>query len=192
MGGAKARSALACSAMAATQTQIGPPSTGITCRHPSTDAQSSGTLADMCDPNSRLAEEALELQSAAERLHHNTLDRDCAPLVPAALTAIELTLRILSRTCYAAANTFIPLGANGESMAERHMRAAEEWPNARGGRGPSHEQQARVLSSLNDAGAALRTAAGHCARAGGNLAETMEPMPELHEPGDRPSSSAAG
>jgi hypothetical protein len=129
----------------------------------------------MNDATSRLAEDALALQSAAERLHEAALDRDCAPLVPAALSAIEQTLRILSRTCYAAAHNFVPLGGHGESIAERYARAADEWPSARGGRGPSHEQQARVLSSLHDAGASLRATAAHCARASENLARTMEP-----------------
>jgi hypothetical protein len=138
---------------------------------------------------SRLAEDAWTLQSAAERLHDDTLDGACAPLVPAALTAIEHTLRILSRTCYAAANSFVPLGAHCESIAERYARAAAEWPNPRGGRGPSYEQQARVLSSLHDAGAALRAAAAHCDRASENLAGTMEPMPALGELRSRPPSS---
>jgi hypothetical protein len=141
----------------------------------------------MSDATSRFAEDALTLQSAAERLHDDTLDRACAPLVPAALTAVEHTLRILSRTCYAAANSFIPLGAQSESIAARYARAAGEWPNARGGQGPSHEQQARVLSSLHDAGAALRSAAAHCRRASDNLAGTMEP--EGHAARTTPSSS---
>jgi hypothetical protein len=134
----------------------------------------------MSDPTSHLAEDALTLLSTAQRLHDDTLDRACAPLVPAALTAIEQTLRVLSRTCYAAASSFVPLGAHGESIAERYARASGEWPSARGGHGPSHEQQARVLSSLHDAGAALRAAAAHCDRASGNLAATMEPAPSVH------------
>lgn len=146
----------------------------------------------MNDATSRLADDALALQTIAERLHDDTLDRDCAPLIPATLTAIEHALRTLSRTCYAAAHMFVPLGSHDENIAERYARAAEQWPTARGGDGPAYEQQARVLSSLHDAGAALRTAAGHCARAGGNLADTMEPAPELHELQRRtPSSRAA-
>jgi hypothetical protein len=134
-------------------------------------------------------EDALALQSAAERLHQHSLDRDCAPLVPGALSAIEQTLRILSRTCYAAGHSFVPLGGPGENIAHRYARAAEEWPSARGGRGPSHEQQARVLSSLHDAGAALRATAAHCARAGDNLAQTMEPAPTVYGL-QRPSEAA--
>jgi len=145
----------------------------------------------MNDATTRLADDALALQSIAERLHDDTLDRACAPLVPAALTAIEHTLRILSRTCSAAAHSFVPLGSHGESISERYARAAKEWPTARDGQGPSYEQQARVLSSLHDAGAALRTAAGHCARAGDNLADTMEPVPELYELQHQPRSSEA-
>jgi hypothetical protein len=145
----------------------------------------------MSDAISRLAEDALTLQSAAERLHDDTLDRACAALAPAALGAIEHTLRILSRTCYAAANSLIPFGAHGENIAERYARAAGEWPNARDGQAPSHEQQARVLSSLHDAGAALRAAAAVCERASDNLAGTMEPVPELYELRGRPPSSEA-
>lgn len=145
----------------------------------------------MSDATFRLAEDAVSLQSAAERLHDDTLDRACAPLVPAALEAIEHTLRILSRTCYAAAHSFVPLGGHGESVAERYARAASEWPTPRAGRGPSHEQQARVLSSLQDAGAALRAAAAHCERASENLAGTMAPVPELDELRSRPPSSEA-
>jgi hypothetical protein len=100
-------------------------------------------------------------------------------------------LHILSRTCYAAAHSFVPLGRHGESITERYVRAADEWPAARDGRGPSYEQQTRVLSSLHDAGAALRTAAGHSARAAGNLGETIEPAPELDELRPPRSSEAA-
>ena len=145
----------------------------------------------MNDATTRLTGHALALQSAAERLHEDTLDRECAPLVPAALEAIEHTLHILSRTCYAAAHSFVPLGGQGASITERYVRGADEWPAARDGRGPSYEQQARILSSLHDAGAALRTAAGHCGRAGNNLAETMEPTPELGELRPPRSSEAA-
>jgi hypothetical protein len=145
----------------------------------------------MNDATTRLADDALALQSAAERLHEDTLDRDCAPLVPAALEAVEHTLQILSRTCYAAAHSFVPLGGQGESITERYVRAADDWPAARDGRGPSYEQQARILSSLDDAGAALRSAAGRCGRAAGNLAETIEPTPELDELRPPRSSEAA-
>jgi hypothetical protein len=145
----------------------------------------------MKDGATRLAEDALTLQSAAEGLHENALDRDFAPLVPAALTVIEDTLRTLSRTCYGAAHAFVPLGEHGESVTERYGRAAEQWPTPRDGRGPSYEQQARVLASLHDAGAALRTAAGHCGRAGDNLAGTMESTPALYELRRSPRSSEA-
>jgi hypothetical protein len=144
----------------------------------------------MSDPTFRLAEDALTLQSTAERLHDDSLDRACAPLVPAALTAIEHTLRSLSRTCFAAADAFVPPGGHDESIAERYARAAGEWPNARGGRGPSHEQQARVLSSLHDTGAALRAAAAYCDRASGSLAGTMDSVPEAHAARTTPSSVA--
>lgn len=140
----------------------------------------------MSDATSRLAEDALTLQAAAERLHDDTLERACAPLVPAALTTIERTLLILSRTCYAAASSLVPVGEHGDGISGRYARAAAEWPDARGGRGPSYEQQARVLSSLHEAGAALRAAAAYCDRAGENLARTMEP--QLRE--RRPASEA--
>jgi hypothetical protein len=116
------------------------------------------------------------LRAAARQLHDAVAEPAGAPAVPAALRAIEDALTTLSRTCYAAAHSFVPLADGDESIAQRYSRAAATWPSPRGGAGPSHEQQARVLSSLHDAGAALRAAAGHCARAADNLAATMEPL----------------
>jgi hypothetical protein len=74
------------------------------------------------------------------------------------------------------------------SVAERYARAAMTWPSPRDGVGPSHEEQARVLASLHAAGAALRHAAGHCARAAGNLVATME---SADEPSERRRSETA-
>ena len=129
----------------------------------------------MTDPTTRVAD---ALRSAAERLHDDAADPDCAQYLPAALDAIEDALTMLSRTCYAAGHSLVPLGDTGGSIAERYAHAAKMWPSPRGGAGPSHEQQARVLSSLHDAGAALRSAADRCARAAGSLAATMEPLEE--------------
>jgi hypothetical protein len=125
----------------------------------------------MSDPTSRLA-----IRSAAQRLHDDAADPACAELVPATLEAMQDALTTLSRSCYAAAHSFVPLGDGDESMAERFARAATSWPSPRGGAGPSYEQQIRVMSSLHDAGAALRAAAGHCARAARQIAATMEPV----------------
>jgi hypothetical protein len=129
----------------------------------------------MTDRTRQLADAADALCSAAQRLHHDAADPACAQAVPAVLDAIGDALTTLSRTCYAAAHAFVPLGGSGDSIAERFGRAATSWPSPREGAGPSYEQQARVLSSLHDAGAVLRAAAGHCTRAGDNVAATMEP-----------------
>jgi hypothetical protein len=144
----------------------------------------------MTDRASRLGDDADALRSAAERLHDDTADPACAAFVPAMLDAIEDALTTLSRTCYAAAHAFVPLGNRDASVAERYARAATTWPSPRGGTGPSHEQQARVLSSLHDAGASLRAAAAHCGRAAGNLAATMEPVEHLPAHSERTPEAA--
>ena len=130
----------------------------------------------MTDRHRPLDDDADALRSAAERLHDDALDPTCAPRIPAALKAIDDALT----TCSAAPVTplHIPLspwGARREHQRAAYARAAATWPSRRGGSGPSYEQQARVLSSLHDAGAAVRAAAGHCGRAAYNLAATMEP-----------------
>jgi len=146
----------------------------------------------MTDPTVRLDKDADALRAAAERLHDDTLDPACAPRIPAALEAINDALTTLSRTCYAAAQSFIPLGDGEGAMSDRYARAAATWPSPRGASGPSHEQLARVLSSLHDAGAAVRAAAGHCDRAASSLAATMEPVERREDPERRqPSSEAA-
>jgi hypothetical protein len=129
----------------------------------------------MTDPSSRLADDADALRSAAQRLHDRTLDPGCAASIPVTLAAIESALTVLSRTAYAAAHALVPPGNSDDSVAARYVRAATTWPSPRGGVGPSHEQQARVVASLHDAGAALRAAAGHCGRAAESVASTMEP-----------------
>jgi hypothetical protein len=150
----------------------------------------SSTVAPMTDPPTRLADDADALRSAAQRLHDHTLDPACGALVPVTLAAIEDALTALSRTSYAAAQALVPLGSGDDSIAERYARAATMWPSPRGGIGPSHEQQARVLSSLDDAGAALRTAAGHCGRAAANVAATMEPVERRADQSERRSAAA--
>lgn len=146
----------------------------------------------MTNRSVRLDNDADALRSAAERLHVDTLDPAYAPRIPAALKAIDDALATLSRTCYAAAHSFIPLGGVDDTISDRYARAAATWPAPRGGSGPSYEQQARVLSSLHDAGAAVRAAAGHCGRAASNLAATMEPVERREDPERRqPSSEAA-
>jgi hypothetical protein len=128
----------------------------------------------MTDPVSRLADDADALRSAAQRLHDHILDPACAASVPGTLAAIEAALTTLSRTAYAAAHALVPPGNRDEPIADRYARAATRWPSPRGGVGPSHEQQARVLASLHDAGAALRAAGGHCGRAAENVEATMD------------------
>jgi hypothetical protein len=144
----------------------------------------------MTDPARRLADNADALRSAAQRLHDDTVDPACASFVPATLNAIEDALTTLSRSCFAAAHVFVPLGSRDTSIAERYGRAAATWPSPRSGTGPSHEQQARVLSSLHDAGAAVRAAAAHCRRAADNLAATMEPSEHVAEERERTSEAA--
>jgi hypothetical protein len=145
----------------------------------------------MTDPTVRLDNDADALRSAAHRLHDATLDPACAPRIPAALKAMDDALTTLSRTCYAAAQSFIPLGGGNDRITDRYACAAATWPSPRGGSGPSHEQQARVLSSLHDAGAAVRAAAGHCGRAASNLEATMEPVERREDPERRRLSSEA-
>ena len=125
----------------------------------------------MTDATSRTA-----IRSAAQRLHDDAADPACAQLVPATLEAMQDALTTMSRSCYAAAHSLVPLGDGDESMAKRFARAAKSWPSPRDGAGPSYEQQIRVMSSLHDAGAALRAAAGHCDRAARHIAATMEPV----------------
>ena len=132
-------------------------------------------MARMNVPANRLADDADALRSAAQRLHDRTLDPAWAASVPVTLAAIESALTALSRTAYAAAHALVPPGNSDDSAADRYARAAAVWPSPRDGAGPSHEQQARVLASLHDAGAALRAAAGHCGRAAESVAATMEP-----------------
>jgi hypothetical protein len=129
----------------------------------------------MTDQLTRLAEDADALRSAAQRLHDDAADRAAAQGVPAALDVIEDALTSLSRMCYTLVQSFVPLGDNGDSVTGRYARAAATWPSPRVAGGPSYEQQARVVSSLHDAGATLHSAARHCARAGDEIAFTMEP-----------------
>jgi hypothetical protein len=145
----------------------------------------------MTDPSVRLDNDADALRSATQRLHDDTLDPACAPGIPALLNAIDDALITLSRTCYAAAESFIPLGAGEDTISDRYTRAAATWPSPGGGNGPSHEQQARVLSSLHDAGAAVRAAAGDCGRAASNLAATMEPVERREDAERRQRASKA-
>jgi hypothetical protein len=133
------------------------------------------TVARMNDRASRLADDADVLRATAQRLHDHALDPACAASIPLTFAAIEDALTVLSRAAYAAAHALVPPGNSDDNVADRYARAAAVWPSPRGGVGPTHEQQARVLASLHDAGAALRAAGGHCGRAAENVAATMEP-----------------
>jgi hypothetical protein len=124
----------------------------------------------MDDPRIRFAHDSLALLSAAERLQQGAGDRACAPFLPAALECIEQALFALSRGCDAGAYALIPPGDLHESISRRYARAAADWP----GRGPSYERQAQLLASIDDAAAALRTAAARCARTSHLMAETMD------------------
>jgi hypothetical protein len=128
----------------------------------------------MDDPRIRLAHDSLTLLSAAERLQQGAGDRACAAFLPAALECIEQSLHALSRGCDGAAHALIPPGDLHESISRRYARAAADCPAALDGAGPSHERQARLLASIHDTAAALRTAAACCARTSHLVAETME------------------
>jgi hypothetical protein len=124
----------------------------------------------MDDPRIRLAHDSLTLLSAAERLQQGAGDRACAAYLPATLDCIEQSLHALSRSCRAAEHALIPPGDLHESISYRYARAAAAWP----GPGPSHERQAQLLASLDDAAAALRVAAASCARTSRLVAETID------------------
>lgn len=135
----------------------------------------------MDDPRIRLAHDSLTLLSAAEHLHQGIGDRACATFIPAALECIEQSLRALSRSCGAAAHALIPPGDLHESISHRYARAAVAWPGAGNGPRPSHERQAQLLASLDDAAGALRTAAAACARTSHLVAETMDAPASMTE-----------
>jgi hypothetical protein len=128
----------------------------------------------MDDPRIRLAHDSLTLLSAAERLQQRAGDRACAAYLPATLDCLEQSLHALSRACRAAEHALIPPGDPRESISHRYARAAAAWPGAADGTGPSHERQAQLLASLDEAAAALRVAAARCARTSQLVAETME------------------
>jgi hypothetical protein len=124
----------------------------------------------MDDPRIRLAHDSLMLLSAAGRLQQSAGDRACATYLPATLDCIEQSLHALSGSCRAAQHALIPPGDLHESISYRYARAAAAWP----GPGPSHERQAQLLASLDDAAAALRVAAASCARTSRLVAETID------------------
>jgi len=128
----------------------------------------------MDDPRIQFAHDWRALLSAAERLQQGAGDRACAPFLPAALECIEQSLHALRRGCDIAAHALIPPGDLHESISRRYARAAADWPGALDRPGPSHERQAQLLASIDDAAAALRTAAACCARTSHLVAETME------------------
>jgi hypothetical protein len=128
----------------------------------------------MDDPRIRLADDALALLSAAERLQHSAGDRACAGALPAALECIEQSLHLLSRYCHGAARDLIPPGDLHESISHRYARAAAAWPAAADAAGPSHERQAQLLASIDVTADALRAAAASCGRTRHVVAETMD------------------
>jgi hypothetical protein len=142
------------------------------------------------DPTSRIAHDADALRSAAQRMQDLALDPACAALAPVSLVAVGEALIALSGTAYAAAHALVPPAHDDEGITDRYARAATIWPSPRGGVGPSHEQQARVLASLHDAGAALRAAAERCGRAAETVAATMEPIERRLQRYERRSEAA--
>lgn len=128
----------------------------------------------MDDPSIRLAHDSLALLLAAERLQQGVGDRACAAYLPATLDCIEQSLHALTRGYDAAAHALIPPGDLHESISHRYARAAATWPGAADGAGPSHERQAQLLASLDEASAALRAAAACCARTSRLVANTVD------------------
>ena len=145
----------------------------------------------MDDPRIRLAHDSITLLSAAERLQQGAGDQMCTTLLPAVLDCIEQSLDALSRGCHAAAHALIPPGDLHESVSGRYARAADDWPGALDGAGPSHERQAQLLASIHDTAAALRTAAARCARTSDLVAATMEAPASIAELEHRRSTPKA-
>jgi hypothetical protein len=119
----------------------------------------------MDDSGNRLLREAHVLLSAAQQFERDAGDRASATAVAPALASVEQALQALSRACEASALSIVPPSAVHESSSARFARAAVAWPLELGGAAPSYEEQARLLSSLHDAAAALRVAATSTARA---------------------------
>jgi hypothetical protein len=135
----------------------------------------------MNEHRDRLQESAAALGAAAEQLAAAAGDRLCAPHLPAAIAGMEQSLRALDRGCSRAASSLIRGFGDDDTISDRYARAAADWPLATTGVGPSYERQAQLLAALDDAGAALRAAAGACARAGELLAATVEAPAEVAE-----------
>ena len=150
-------------------------------QHPSTWAAPSGRLGDMTDATICLADDALTLQSVAERLPDEALNRACAPFAPAVLEAIEHALLDLSRTCY----TIGPFVRPARRAGRGHHRSLRTsgGPVARRARRPSAVVRAAGPRAV--VAARCRHRAPHrrrdCKRARISLAETMDPMPDLRE-----------
>jgi hypothetical protein len=118
----------------------------------------------------RLTENARALRSAAERVEREAGDPASAFQAAHALRCVEEALHALRRACHAAGRSIIPPAAVHESISARYARAAANWPGATA---PSHEQQARLLTALDDAAAALRAGAEATARASEVLTSTV-------------------
>jgi hypothetical protein len=119
----------------------------------------------MDDSGTRLLQEAHLLLSAAQQIELDAGDRASATAVAPALTCVDQALQALGRACEAAARSIVPPCDVQETSSARFARAAADWPVQAGVTAPSYEEQARLLSSLHDATAAVRTAAKSTARA---------------------------
>jgi hypothetical protein len=127
----------------------------------------------MNNSGTRMLDEAQALLSAAQQLERHAGDRASATAVAPALTCVERALQALSRACEGAARSIIPPSGAHETSSARFARVAAEWPVQPGGAPPSYERQVRVLSSLDDAAAALRAAERSTARAREVVASTV-------------------
>jgi hypothetical protein len=139
----------------------------------------------------QLRQRALALASAAEQVAEAAGDTSSATYLPAALASIEQALDSLSHGCRGAARSLVPPCEPHERVSHRFARAARAWPAARGGAGPSHERQAQLLASLDDAGASLRAAERACARVREILLATMN-APADTEASLHAASAASG
>ena len=124
----------------------------------------------MSDHLLRLSADARDLLAAAEQFERDAGDPAASAVIAPALASVEQSLHALSRACHDAARSIVPPGDIDESPSARFARVAAAWPGATP---PSHEQQAQLLVSLHDAGAALRAAAESSGRAREVLAATL-------------------
>jgi hypothetical protein len=136
-----------------------------------------------------LMEHAGALVSAARELAESAADPSTAAYLPAAIAGVGEALDALSLAFERAPRSLVPAGGPDEPVCRRFERAAADWPATYGREGPSYERQAKLLSSLLEAGATLRQARRACARANELLIDmTTSGEPEAHERHEAPAA----